>query len=410
MTTPAIRMIGETEDTLTIEGRLAFGGPFGGRDSYGTTFSARTDWGFRLHPHGIPVLYNHGFDPDFGLDPIGFTAPPDSFRAEPDGVWVQMQLDKRHHYYETRIKPLLDAGAVGLSQGSAEHSVQISERTGEVLVWPLHEVSLTPTESNPWNLIATRTAEVVSIISARAEMSSAEINDLPDSDFAYIEPGGTKDEQGKTIPRSKRHFPIHDAAHVRNALARLATSPFGEQARAAVEAAAKKFGIEIAERSAVRSSWDAATAARLLSDLLMLRDVERAEPDQVTILDEAIDALQRFVAAEAAEPDDDGDALGVMSGVRAGRRNNATDQSNLDAAHAAAHAAMDHTRSAGAMCQTCAPTDTSADGEPDDGAARTADAPTTVSIVGRADAAAVRADLLELASRVGASVARELTG
>ena len=48
-------------------------------------------------------------------------------------------------------------------------------------------------------------------------------NNLPDSDFAYIEPGGKKVD-GKTEPRSLRHFPIPDAAHVRNALARLSQS------------------------------------------------------------------------------------------------------------------------------------------------------------------------------------------
>lgn len=84
----------------------------------------------------------------------------------------------------------------------------------------------------------------------RAQMSSADINNLPDSDFAYIEPGGTKDASGKTVPRSKRHFPIHDAAHVRNALARLSGSPFEKQARPKVEAAARKMGIgEPAARS-----------------------------------------------------------------------------------------------------------------------------------------------------------------
>ncbi len=41
----------------------------------------------------------------------------------------------------------------------------------------------------------------------KAAMSSADVNDLPDSDFAYIEPGGTKDSEGKTTPRSLRHFP-----------------------------------------------------------------------------------------------------------------------------------------------------------------------------------------------------------
>lgn len=80
-----------------------------------------------------------------------------------------------------------------------------------------------------------------------AEMSAARINDLPDSAFAYIEPGGKKDEQGKTVPRSLRHFPIHDAAHVRNALARASQSPFGAKAMPKIRAAAKKFGIQVSE-------------------------------------------------------------------------------------------------------------------------------------------------------------------
>ena len=59
-----------------------------------------------------------------------------------------------------------------------------------------------------------------------AELSGKEENDLPDSCFAYIEPGGKKVD-GKTEPRSKRHLPYKhadgtpDLAHVRNALARL---------------------------------------------------------------------------------------------------------------------------------------------------------------------------------------------
>lgn len=89
-----------------------------------------------------------------------------------------------------------------------------------------------------------------------AEMSAADINDLPDSAFAYIEPGGTKDQQGKTVPRSLRHFPIHDAAHVRNALARAPQSPFGEKAMPAIKKAAKKFGVEMADMHADMSRAD----------------------------------------------------------------------------------------------------------------------------------------------------------
>ena len=89
---------------------------------------------------------------------------------------------------------------------------------------------------------------------ARAQMTTQSINDLPDSDFAYIEPGGSKDASGKTTPRSLRHFPIHDAAHVRNALARAPQSPFGEKAMPAIRKAAKKFGIDVGGDSADSSS------------------------------------------------------------------------------------------------------------------------------------------------------------
>src|SRR6516225_10227072 len=84
---------------------------------------------------------------------------------------------------------------------------------------------------------------------SRAEMTSAAINDLPDSAFAYIEPGGSKDAGGKTIPRSKRHFPVHDEAHARNALARAPQSPFGKQAMPKILAACRRFGIEVSDGS-----------------------------------------------------------------------------------------------------------------------------------------------------------------
>ena len=77
----------------------------------------------------------------------------------------------------------------------------------------------------------------------RAQMGAADINDLPDSAFAYIEPGGTRDSSGRTAPRSLRHFPIHDKAHADNAAARIAQgAKFGKEALPKVKAAQKKFG------------------------------------------------------------------------------------------------------------------------------------------------------------------------
>ena len=78
-----------------------------------------------------------------------------------------------------------------------------------------------------------------------APISTSAENDLPDSAFAYIEPGGTKDQTGRTTPRSKRHFPIHDEAHVRNALSRAPQSPHGKNAMSKILAAARKYKIHV---------------------------------------------------------------------------------------------------------------------------------------------------------------------
>jgi hypothetical protein len=61
----------------------------------------------------------------------------------------------------------------------------------------------------------------------KARWSTAYVNDLPDSAFLWIAPGGKEDEEGKTVPRSLRYFPYKnhegkvDLPHVRNAIARI---------------------------------------------------------------------------------------------------------------------------------------------------------------------------------------------
>jgi len=83
----------------------------------------------------------------------------------------------------------------------------------------------------------------------KAVWSNAHMNDLPDSAFLYIESGGKKDESGKTVPRSLRHFPYRgmdgkiDLAHVRNAIARIPQSKCGlsEQQKVALQNRARKL-------------------------------------------------------------------------------------------------------------------------------------------------------------------------
>lgn len=72
-----------------------------------------------------------------------------------------------------------------------------------------------------------------------AEWDTQYINNLPDSAFAYVAPGGKKDDGGKTVPRSLRYLPHHSAGgavdmpHLRNALSRAPQTNLPPAAKAA---------------------------------------------------------------------------------------------------------------------------------------------------------------------------------
>jgi 2'-5' RNA ligase len=89
----------------------------------------------------------------------------------------------------------------------------------------------------------------------KATWPAAYVDDLPDSAFVYVEEGGEKDDQGKTVPRSLRHFPVRDAsgtldlAHLRNASARLPQSDLPALVREKVDAEIARLIEEASQRN-----------------------------------------------------------------------------------------------------------------------------------------------------------------
>lgn len=132
---------------------------------------------------------------------------------------------------------------------------------------------------------------------AKATWTTAYVNTLPDSAFLFIEPGGEKDEEGKTVPRSLRHFPYKDASgdidlpHLRNAIARIPQSTVEGLDKERLQARAQrilenankaddtepevKSGRMISKRNAERIRQ----AIQGLSDLLGEAGVYDSEPD-----------------------------------------------------------------------------------------------------------------------------------
>lgn len=142
----------------------------------------------------------------------------------------------------------------------------------------------------------------------KADMSTADVNDLPDSAFAHIEAGGSKDNGGKTTPRSKRHYPVHDAAHARNALGRAAAAMNGDDADSKriagaampnIKAAAKKLGVQVAKSEFLDFSYGDLGDGRTGTDHTTADGpVTKAQPAPVNAADAATPSEENTVSTE----------------------------------------------------------------------------------------------------------------
>lgn len=129
------------------------------------------------------------------------------------------------------------------------------------------------------------------------KLTSEERNNLPDSDFAYIEPGGKKVD-GKTEPRSLRKFPIQDAAHVRSALSYLSSSDLSPEAKKEalrkIKIAAKKFGVTVSDSDAkTKKEWDKINKKELKKDTK--KQKEKHEEDAIENDEREIKDLEKDV-------------------------------------------------------------------------------------------------------------------
>jgi hypothetical protein len=126
---------------------IPFGGPLpGGKDLDGEFFSPRTD----IKPDWFdrrPLVWHHNLDGTMKADPVLGTA--DDTEKSDEGWWSTIWLDRSHQYW-AQVDALLRAGKVYGSSGSLPTFVRKDNKTGEILVWPYIEQTLTPTPANPF--------------------------------------------------------------------------------------------------------------------------------------------------------------------------------------------------------------------------------------------------------------------
>jgi hypothetical protein len=128
---------------------IPYGGPFKGKDLDGEFFSKNTD----IKPDWFdrrPLVWHHNLDNAMKADPVIGTA--DDLEAADDGWWATVWLDRSHRYWQ-QVSELLSAGKIYGSSGSLPNFVRTDAKTGEILVWPYIEQTLTPTPANPYSRV-----------------------------------------------------------------------------------------------------------------------------------------------------------------------------------------------------------------------------------------------------------------
>lgn len=118
-------------------------------DLYGTWWDDKTYLGARgadgadvLVHHGIPLLDGEEFKQlaKTRLSPLRAT-------VDELGVWAETVLDM-NDAYQAKIYELTEAKRFSWSSATAEHMMDVDEKTGYVRSWPVVEGSLTPTPGN----------------------------------------------------------------------------------------------------------------------------------------------------------------------------------------------------------------------------------------------------------------------
>ena len=131
---------GKTPQVLEVLG-VPFGGPMGGKDVDGEFFSERTELALKPGDRR-PVFYNHGEDPAntkvMFPEVIG-EATYIGKRA--DGHWFEVVIDDTNEFAK-RVVEAAKQGMARASSGAIGYLTRILRRTGEILVWPLGELSL----------------------------------------------------------------------------------------------------------------------------------------------------------------------------------------------------------------------------------------------------------------------------
>lgn len=140
----AVKMLSQDDLGATVGGYLLLYGDADHRDLQRQFFTAKSELWLDKYPK-VPALFHHGLDPAVGLSVVGHRL---SAKTDDKGAWVKHWIDKSNAYWDW-IEPLLEAGRLFYSPGSANHLVRADAKTGEIFSYPVIEDTMTPIPAQP---------------------------------------------------------------------------------------------------------------------------------------------------------------------------------------------------------------------------------------------------------------------
>jgi len=245
----------------------------------------------------IPVILSHKHDDPMAH--IGIADPNDVVETE-RGLQVRGSLDIADNETAKQVHRLMRRRS--LKEFSFGYRIPrggekaAKDGANELLEIDLVEIGPTLKGANPsTELHAVKTAL------GKATWSTAYVNALPDSAFLYVEPGGEKDEEGRTTPRSLRHFPYKavggrtDMAHLRNAAARISQSNLSGDVKSRLAERCERL---LNERKDAPPDEESQRRAIAESEL---RDLMEGQPDAQALAAESVEQLNERVKGLAGE-------------------------------------------------------------------------------------------------------------
>lgn len=142
---------------------IPFGGPIKGKDLDGEYFSKRTD----IKPEWFserPVLWHHGNDSLMGDQVLGKAT---DLTLDDDGWWVDVWLDHGNKR-ASLIKRLAEKAPLYGSSGTIGY-LKKAAPSGEILVWPYVEQTLTTSPQNTYSVLK----------SAKAVLGDFDLAEIP---------------------------------------------------------------------------------------------------------------------------------------------------------------------------------------------------------------------------------------